>query len=204
MGWRGGWGRAGGRSLAPLRSVYLHNNQLSNAGLPPDAFRGSEAVATLSLSSNQLSYVPPSLPPSLERLHLQVPLSARPPPRPHSPQGPAPRSWGTPCHPSSQKCLWVLSSGMGSSQALSEQPCSKEHLVPYSGAPCGSLLPSALDLQSHSLLPSQNNLISKVPRGALSRQTHLRELYLQHNQLTDSGLDATTFRWGLEQGFGGV
>ncbi|KAI5212630.1 Podocan-Like Protein 1 [Manis pentadactyla] len=92
-----------------LRSVYLHNNQLSNAGLPPDAFHGSEAVVTLSLSGNQLSYVPPSLPPSLERLHLQ------------------------------------------------------------------------------------DNLISKVPRGALSRQTHLRELYLQHNQLTDSGLDATTF-----------
>nr|XP_035922374.1 podocan-like protein 1 isoform X5 [Halichoerus grypus] len=40
---------------------------------------------------------------------------------------------------------------------------------------------------------AQNNLISKVPRGALSRQTHLRELYLQHNQLTDGGLDATTF-----------
>ncbi|EDL92238.1 rCG64264, partial [Rattus norvegicus] len=39
----------------------------------------------------------------------------------------------------------------------------------------------------------QNNLISKVPRGALSLQTQLRELYLQHNQLTDSGLDATTF-----------
>ncbi|XP_019519675.1 PREDICTED: podocan-like protein 1 [Hipposideros armiger] len=92
-----------------LRSVYLHNNQLSNAGLPSDAFYGSEAVTTLSLSDNQLSYLPPSLPPSLERLHLQ------------------------------------------------------------------------------------SNLISKVPRGALSRQTHLRELYLQHNQLTDSGLDATTF-----------
>ncbi|XP_031515681.1 podocan-like protein 1 [Papio anubis] len=92
-----------------LRSVYLHNNQLSNAGLPPDAFRGSEAVTTLSLSNNRFSYLPPSLPPSLERLHLQ------------------------------------------------------------------------------------NNLISKVPRGALSRQTQLRELYLQHNQLTDSGLDATTF-----------
>ncbi|XP_059775789.1 podocan-like protein 1 isoform X3 [Balaenoptera ricei] len=92
-----------------LRSVYLHNNQLSNAGLPPDAFHGSQAVVTLSLSSNRLSYVPPSLPSSLERLHLQ------------------------------------------------------------------------------------NNLISKVPRGALSRQTHLRELYLQYNQLTDRGLDATTF-----------
>ncbi|KAM8764511.1 podocan-like protein 1 [Rhynchonycteris naso] len=92
-----------------LRSVYLHNNQLSNAGLPPDAFHGSETITTLSFSNNQLSYLPPSLPPSLERLYLQ------------------------------------------------------------------------------------NNLISKVPRGALSRQTHLRELYLQHNQLTDSGLDATTF-----------
>ncbi|XP_023501028.2 podocan-like protein 1 isoform X2 [Equus caballus] len=92
-----------------LRAVYLHNNQLGNTGLPPDAFRGSAAVATLSLSSNRLRYVPPSLPPALERLHLQ------------------------------------------------------------------------------------NNLISKVPRGALSRQTHLRELHLQHNQLTDSGLDATTF-----------
>ncbi|XP_037674096.1 podocan-like protein 1 [Choloepus didactylus] len=92
-----------------LRSVYLHNNQLSNSGLPPDAFRGSAAITTLSLSSNRLSYLPPSLPPSLERLHLQ------------------------------------------------------------------------------------NNLISKVPRGALSRQTQLRELYLQHNRLTDSALDATTF-----------
>ncbi|XP_069857930.1 podocan-like protein 1 [Dipodomys merriami] len=92
-----------------LRSVYLHNNQLSNAGLPPDAFRGSEAVAILSLSSNRLSYLPSSLPASLERLHLQ------------------------------------------------------------------------------------NNLISKVPRGALSRQPCLRELFLQHNQLTDNSLDATTF-----------
>ncbi|XP_012584752.1 PREDICTED: podocan-like protein 1 isoform X5 [Condylura cristata] len=92
-----------------LRSVYLHNNQLSNAGLPLDAFHGSQAITILSLSSNRLSYVPPSLPSSLERLHLQ------------------------------------------------------------------------------------NNLISKVPRGALSHQTQLRELYLQHNQLTDSSLDATTF-----------
>lgn len=90
----------------------------------------------------------------------------------------------------------------GCSRALSEQPCSKEHLVPCSGAPVAPNCPQPWTL-SHSLLPSQNNLISKVPRGALSRQTHLRELYLQHNQLTDSGLDATTFRWGLEQGFGG-
>ncbi|XP_074166917.1 podocan-like protein 1 isoform X1 [Sminthopsis crassicaudata] len=92
-----------------LRSVYLHDNQLTNTGLPFDAFRGSEAVTTLILSSNQLSYLPPSLPSSLVRLHLQ------------------------------------------------------------------------------------NNQIAKVPRGALGRQFQLRELYLQHNRLSDAGLDATTF-----------
>uniref|UniRef100_A0A8C0T9H5 Podocan like 1 n=2 Tax=Canis lupus familiaris TaxID=9615 RepID=A0A8C0T9H5_CANLF len=52
---------------------------------------------------------------------------------------------------------------------------------------------SLTQLQHIYVAHNKNNLISKVPRGALSRQTHLRELYLQHNQLTDSGLDATTF-----------
>lgn len=109
VGMRGRWegqGQAGGRSLAPLRSVYLHNNQLSNAGLPPDAFHGSEAVATLSLSSNRLSYLPPSLPPSLERLHLQVPpLLHLAIPMFLLPGSPSPLSWGSPLLPpsSSQK-----------------------------------------------------------------------------------------------------
>lgn len=182
--------------------MYLHNNQLSNAGLPPDAFRGSEAVATLSLSSNRLSYVPPSLPPSLERLHLQVPLLHPPSPHSHPLWAPYPSLLGNPrppWNPSSQNCVsfslfhWhrSLTSPLSnltqaSSLSLTQEP---------SWAPFASVL----DPQSHSLLPSQNNIISKVPRGALSRQTHLRELYLQHNQLTDSGLDATTFRWGLGQ-----
>uniref|UniRef100_A0A2K5EBE0 Podocan like 1 n=1 Tax=Aotus nancymaae TaxID=37293 RepID=A0A2K5EBE0_AOTNA len=52
---------------------------------------------------------------------------------------------------------------------------------------------SLTQLQHIYVAQNKNNLISKVPRGALSRQTQLRELYLQHNQLTDSGLDATTF-----------
>uniref|UniRef100_A0A8C5L0Z7 Podocan-like 1 n=1 Tax=Jaculus jaculus TaxID=51337 RepID=A0A8C5L0Z7_JACJA len=98
------------RDKPALTSVYLHNNVLSNSGLPSGAFRGSEAITTLSLSSNQLSDLPPGLPASLERLFLQ------------------------------------------------------------------------------------NNLISKVPQGALCCQTRLRELHLQYNKLTDGGLDATTFR----------
>ncbi|KAL2764444.1 podocan-like protein 1 isoform 3 precursor, partial [Daubentonia madagascariensis] len=52
---------------------------------------------------------------------------------------------------------------------------------------------SLTQLQHIYVAHNKNNLISKVPRGALSRQTQLRELYLQHNQLTDNSLDATTF-----------
>ncbi|XP_077185925.1 podocan-like protein 1 isoform X2 [Paroedura picta] len=92
-----------------LRSVYLHNNQLSNTGLPFDAFNGSDAVSTLILSSNLLTYVPQNLPLAVVRLHLQ------------------------------------------------------------------------------------NNRISRVPKGALSRHWRLRELYLQNNNLTNDGLDPSTF-----------
>lgn len=75
-GWVGGRVQEAEKPIPvfPCRSVYLHNNQLSNAGLPPDAFRGSPALTTLSLSSNRLHYVPANLPTSLERLHLQVRL----------------------------------------------------------------------------------------------------------------------------------
>ncbi|ERE79115.1 podocan-like protein 1 [Cricetulus griseus] len=52
---------------------------------------------------------------------------------------------------------------------------------------------SLTQLEHFYVAHNKNNLISKVPRGALSLQTQLRELYLQHNQLTDGGLDATTF-----------
>ncbi|XP_075922195.1 podocan isoform X2 [Petromyzon marinus] len=54
-----------------LRSVYLHNNRLTNVGIPRDAFLGSDAVETLILSSNSLTRAPLGLPPALQRLHLR-------------------------------------------------------------------------------------------------------------------------------------
>ncbi|XP_008335716.1 podocan [Cynoglossus semilaevis] len=54
-----------------LRSVYLHNNKLTDTGLPDHMFNGSESLEVLTLSSNGLRVVPNNLPSSLYRLHLK-------------------------------------------------------------------------------------------------------------------------------------
>lgn len=95
-----------------LRSVYLHNNKLADAGLPDNMFNGSSNVEILILSSNFLRHVPKHLPPALYKLHLK------------------------------------------------------------------------------------NNKLEKIPPGAFSELSNLRELYLQNNYLTDEGLDNETF-WKL-------
>ncbi|XP_004869284.1 podocan isoform X1 [Heterocephalus glaber] len=95
-----------------LRSVYLHNNKLADAGLPDSMFNGSSNVEILILSSNFLRHVPKHLPPALYKLHLK------------------------------------------------------------------------------------NNKLEKIPPGAFSELSNLRELYLQNNYLTDQGLDNETF-WKL-------
>ncbi|CAJ1059702.1 podocan [Xyrichtys novacula] len=54
-----------------LRSVYLHNNKLTDAGLPEHMFNASDNLEILTMSSNFLRVVPWNLPPSLYRLHLK-------------------------------------------------------------------------------------------------------------------------------------
>uniref|UniRef100_A0A8C5GF03 LRRNT domain-containing protein n=1 Tax=Gouania willdenowi TaxID=441366 RepID=A0A8C5GF03_GOUWI len=54
-----------------LRSVYLHNNKLTDAGLPLQLFNGSNNLEILTMSSNLLRAVPMNLPSSLYRLHLK-------------------------------------------------------------------------------------------------------------------------------------
>ncbi|KAM8999796.1 podocan isoform 3-T3 [Sarcophilus harrisii] len=95
-----------------LRSVYLHNNKLADAGLPDNMFNGSSNVEILIMSSNFLKYVPKNLPRALYKLHLK------------------------------------------------------------------------------------NNKLEKIPAGAFSELTSLRELYLQNNYLTNEGMDNETF-WKL-------
>lgn len=54
-----------------LKSVYLHNNKLTDAGLPDHTFNGSDSLEILTMSSNFLRVVPRNLPSSLYRLHLK-------------------------------------------------------------------------------------------------------------------------------------
>lgn len=76
-----GWVGVGGGCVDSLqsssapgvsRSVYLHNNKLTDTGLPDHMFNGSESLEVLTLSSNGLRVVPNNLPSSLYRLHLKV------------------------------------------------------------------------------------------------------------------------------------
>lgn len=54
------------------RSVYLHNNQLTDAGLPDHMFNGSDNLEIITMSSNFLQVVPRNMPSTLYRLHLKV------------------------------------------------------------------------------------------------------------------------------------
>ncbi|XP_057175411.1 podocan [Triplophysa rosa] len=54
-----------------LKSVYLHNNKLTDAGLPENMFNGSDNLEIFIMSSNFLRYVPKGLPRALYRLHLK-------------------------------------------------------------------------------------------------------------------------------------
>ncbi|KAM4738860.1 podocan isoform 1-T2 [Anableps anableps] len=54
-----------------LRSVYLHNNKLTDEGLPHHMFNASDTLEILTISSNFLRVVPSNLPSSLLRLHLK-------------------------------------------------------------------------------------------------------------------------------------
>ncbi|XP_061277897.1 podocan-like protein 1 isoform X2 [Bos javanicus] len=137
--------------LSGLRTLNLHNNLISSEGLPDEAFESLTQLQHIYVAHNKLSVAPQFLPRSLRVADLAA-----------------------------NEVTEIFPLTFGEKPALSLSSNQLSYVPPS--------LPPSLER-----LHLQNNLISKVPRGALSRQTHLRELYLQHNQLTDSGLDATTF-----------
>nr|XP_044995115.1 podocan-like protein 1 [Jaculus jaculus] len=169
------------RDKPALTSVYLHNNVLSNSGLPSGAFRGSEAITTLSLSSNQLSDLPPGLPASLERLFLQNNLISK-------------VSQGALCCQTRLRELHLqynkLTDGGLDATTFSELR-SLEYLDlshnELATVPAG--LPPTL-----AVLHLGRNRIGRVEAARLRGARGLRYLLLQHNALGPSGLPAGALR----------
>uniref|UniRef100_A0A8C8SP73 Podocan like 1 n=1 Tax=Pelusios castaneus TaxID=367368 RepID=A0A8C8SP73_9SAUR len=165
---------------ANLRSVYLHNNQLTNAGLPYNAFNGSDAVSTMILSSNQLSYLPQNLPHALVRLHLQNNHITRIPKGALSSQG-------------KLRELYLQNNNL-SNEGIDPSAFSKLKGLEY------------LDLSNNNLteIPASfppgililhlgKNRISSLPQAGLSRVRSLQYLLLQNNRLTAAGVHPDAF-----------
>nr|XP_008161509.2 podocan-like protein 1 isoform X2 [Chrysemys picta bellii] len=165
---------------ANLRSVYLHNNQLTNTGLPYDAFNGSDTVSTMILSSNQLSYLPQNLPPALVRLHLQNNCIAR------IPRGALSSHWKL-------RELYLQNNNL-SNQGMDPATFSKLKSLEYLDLSNNNLteIPAGFP-PNIVILHLGKNRIGSLPRDSLSRVRGLQYLLLQNNRLTAAGVHPDAF-----------
>uniref|UniRef100_A0A452GTX7 LRRNT domain-containing protein n=1 Tax=Gopherus agassizii TaxID=38772 RepID=A0A452GTX7_9SAUR len=165
---------------ANLRSVYLHNNQLTNTGLPYDAFNGSDAVSTMILSSNQLSYLPQNLPPALVRLHLQNNRIAR------IPRGALSSHWKL-------RELYLQNNNL-SNKGMDPSTFSKLKSLEYLDLSNNNLseIPAGFP-PNIVILHLGKNRIDSLPRDSLSRVRGLQYLLLQNNRLTAAGVHPDAF-----------
>ncbi|XP_069086550.1 podocan-like protein 1 isoform X2 [Pleurodeles waltl] len=163
-----------------LRSVYLHNNQLSDKGLPSNAFNGSEYINTLILSNNHLSQVPVNMPPSLIRLHLQNNRISR------IPKGAL----------SSQLELRELhlQNNNLSSHGLDPATFSKLKGLEYLDLSSNQLteIPSGLP-PNLVILHLGKNLITSIPETVVSGIRNLEYLLLQNNRLSAGRVHVDAF-----------
>ncbi|XP_023957078.2 podocan-like protein 1 isoform X4 [Chrysemys picta bellii] len=174
------FGQKANLSSPPCRSVYLHNNQLTNTGLPYDAFNGSDTVSTMILSSNQLSYLPQNLPPALVRLHLQNNHISR------IPRGALSSHWKL-------RELYLQNNNL-SNQGMDPATFSKLKSLEYLDLSNNNLteIPAGFP-PNIVILHLGKNRIGSLPRDSLSRVRGLQYLLLQNNRLTAAGVHPDAF-----------
>ncbi|XP_077573252.1 podocan [Stigmatopora nigra] len=170
---------------ARLKSVYLHDNKLTEQGLPAELFRASEGLEILTLSSNLLSAVPGNLPPGLVRLHLKsnklesIPAGAL-------------------------DGLANLRELHLQNNLLSDQSLDNRTFGQVSALECLDLsnnnlssVPSGLPANL-VLLHLEKNSIRGIPAGALSHVRQLEYLLLHNNQLRSRSIHPAAFQ-GLKK-----
>ncbi|XP_017574215.1 podocan isoform X1 [Pygocentrus nattereri] len=168
-----------------LKSVYLHNNKLTEAGLPEGMFNGSDNLEVLIMSSNFLRYVPKGLPSALYRLHLKnnklekIPAGA--------------------FENLSQLRELYLQNNLLSNDGMDNNTFSHLTSLEYLDLSNNNLteVPSGLP-RSLVLLHLEKNSISRIPADALTPIRNLEYLLLHNNRLRARAIDREAFR-GLKR-----
>ncbi|XP_068949077.1 podocan-like [Petaurus breviceps papuanus] len=180
--------------LHRLETLNLQNNRLTSRGLPEEAFKQLTNLNYLYLANNKLTLAPRFLPSALVSADFAANFltkiygltfgqkpNLRSEVRVEQGRG---SDGGIPHHQVAES-LVLLSLSSSWDPAPSFPPL----------LPCYGLQGSFPSCCLPTLSP-QNNKLEKIPPGAFSELTSLRELYLQNNYLTNEGMDNETF-WKL-------
>ncbi|XP_029474169.1 podocan [Rhinatrema bivittatum] len=163
-----------------LRSVYLHNNKLADAGLPDQMFNGSDNVEILIMSSNFLKYVPKNLPPKLYKLHLKNNRLEK------IPRG----AFG---HLSDLRELYLQNNCL-TNEGMDNETFWKLSSLEYLDLSSNNLthIPSGLP-RNIVLLHLEKNAIKAIPTDVLTQIRHLEYLLLHNNKLKAKGIHPDAF-----------
>ncbi|XP_038641032.1 podocan-like protein 1 isoform X1 [Scyliorhinus canicula] len=161
-----------------LRSVYLHNNNLTNAGLPKAMFSGSNMVNILILSNNNLTRVPENLPPLLTQLHLQNNRISK------IPKGVF----------SALEILRELYLQSNSLSNIHSHTFSKMKGMQYLDLSSNNLMKVPEGLPPNIVvLQLGKNHIASISKDSVNRIRNLEYLLLQNNRITASGIHKDAF-----------
>ncbi|XP_045403949.1 podocan isoform X2 [Lemur catta] len=195
--------------LHRLETLNLQNNRLTSRGLPEEAFEHLTNLNYLYLANNKLTLAPRFLPNALISVDFAanyltkiygLTFGQKPNLRggKHLPTGRAALRWS---------CLGRSERPRHRSVYLHNNKLADAGLPDnmFNGSSNVEILILSSNFLRHvpkHLPPAlyklhlKNNKLEKIPPGAFSELSNLRELYLQNNYLTDQGLDNETF-WKL-------
>ncbi|KAF7203821.1 podocan isoform X2 [Nothobranchius furzeri] len=168
-----------------LRSVYLHNNKLTDAGLPDHMFNASDNLEILTMSSNFLRVVPGNLPSSLHRLHLKSNKLEKIPP-------------GVFDSLHNLRELY-LQNNLLSNEGMDNETFSQLSSLEYLDLSNNNLsvVPKGLP-RNLVLLHLEKNDIQRIPGDALTSVRNLEYLLLHNNKLRSRSIHPTAFQ-GLKK-----
>ncbi|KAM3620389.1 uncharacterized protein V6R79_022410 [Siganus canaliculatus] len=168
-----------------LRSVYLHNNKLTDTGLPDHMFNGSDNLEIITMSSNFLQVVPQNLPRSLYRLHLKSNKLEKIPA-------------GTFYNLPNLRELYLQNNHL-SNEGMDNETFSQLSSLEYLDLSNNNLsvVPKSLP-RNLVLLHLEKNSIRSIPADALTSIRNLEYLLLHNNKLRSRSIHPAAFQ-GLKK-----